>query len=686
MNRNERILALFVVVALIFGLVAVQAAVDQKKVDELLETIKTYDFGDSRAPLTDLSDIIREAYTSPDDLRQLEKKFIKFLKSDATFAGKQFICQRLSLFGTEASVPVLAKMLASAKEADIARFALERIPGPKVDEALRKMVPKTSGLVQIGIINTIGVRKDEKAIPLLQGLVFDEDAGVSEAALAALGNIGTPAAAQVLEKVVQKPAAANRLTALDAYLKCADNLLAAGETTQAMSMYRKLDGPDVPVPIRVAALRGMIKADPGNASLLVLNVIRGGDPAAKSLAIKMIRELPDRSKLRDFAAELHNLSPYHKVQLITAFGDIGDPSVREYVVRAAHCKVLPVRLAALRALASLGDASTVDLLAQRAATSQGDEKEAALHSLYRLRGRDVDSRILKSLETAEPKVKLVLIEALGERVAVEAVDTLFDYTKADAPKVRLAAIEVLGQLARTADLDRLIDVLVNAQNESERTQAISSVAATAKRIKDGKKSALILERVGQVKDAEPKAALLRVLGLIGEDDALPVLRKALKDKNEKIQIAAIRALSDWPNDGPIEDVLNLAKTSKNKRFKVLALRGYIRLIKVNPKRGDGETIKMYQQAMNLADEVNEKRMVLSGLGSLGSLEALNATLPYLDQKEIQAEAEVAVVQICRRIRGSHPKEAREALQKVIGMTRNENTKKDAERELKRIKI
>ena len=680
---NQRLLT--IVAILMMSFVFVYAAVDQNKVDDLLKSITSYEFGDSREQMTELTDILRSAYDSPEDLKQIEKKFNKFLKSDATFAGKQYVCQRLSVFGTEESVSVLAKMLSSAKEADMARYALERIAGQKVDDALHKAVAKVSGTVQIGIINTIGMRENPASVPVLLKLLPPKEMAVGEAVMAALGNIGDETAADALEKHALNPKCGVRAVAMDALVKCADNFTAAGKVDKALAIYKKLDGPDVPTPIRVASLRGQISADKTNAHVIILNVVRGGGPASQSVAIKLIRDLKDKSNLREIAAELDNISPVHQVQLLSAFGDLGENSVREFVVKSTNSDVLEVRIAALQALASLGDVTTVDMLADKAATTVLKEQETARASLYRLKGRDVDPQIIKSIESADSKKKVELINALGERNAKDAVETVFELTKSDDAQVRRASIEVLGDLAEPSDLPKLLDVLVAAQSQSERNEATSSVASAAKKIStDGKKSELVVAKYNEVSVEQQKVDLLRTLGLIGEEEALASVKAALENDNAEIKAAGIRALSDWPNDGPAEDLFTIAKTAKEARFKVLALRGYINLIDVNEDRADSATVEMYQMALKQAGEANEKRMALSGLGEVRTVDALNAVLPYLSNKDVKAEAEVAAVKISDRIRGDNPEEAKAALGKVIAQTENDQTKKDANAALERI--
>ena len=168
-------------------------AADANEFGQLLNKIKTYEFSQSRADLIKISDMIHQASGKP-EMKAMEKQLDDFLKSDASYAAKDFVCRELSVAATEASVPALASMLADEKVSDIARYALERIPGPAVDDALRKALPKASGNTKVGIINTLGVRGDKKAVCSLAGLIADANQTIAVAAAAALGRIDDPTA------------------------------------------------------------------------------------------------------------------------------------------------------------------------------------------------------------------------------------------------------------------------------------------------------------------------------------------------------------------------------------------------------------------------------------------------------------------------------------------------------------
>jgi len=233
---------------------------EMAELQELLQKVKTYDWGQSRLALTEVSEAVKKAHGNKAELAKVEKALLGVLDSDATRAGKQFVCRELSIIGTEQSVPTLAKMLVGEETSDMARYALERIPGSAVDEALRGSLRKAKGNVRIGIINSLGQRRDKGAVRNLSRILGRPNQEAAIAAAAALGQIADSQAAEALAEAKNKADGKLLMVVLDAYLKCADQLVADGNKIQALAIYKELQKEGMPKPIRTAALTGMINA------------------------------------------------------------------------------------------------------------------------------------------------------------------------------------------------------------------------------------------------------------------------------------------------------------------------------------------------------------------------------------------------------------------------------------------
>ncbi len=121
------------------------------------------EFGGDRTFASGLQTLIFDA--DPSQYPALEKKVLGILKdAGCTDAARDFACRMLALIGSAASVPVLAPLLEGAKTSDVARYALENIPGAEVDAALQAALPKLSGPARDGLAGTIAARAAFKTL------------------------------------------------------------------------------------------------------------------------------------------------------------------------------------------------------------------------------------------------------------------------------------------------------------------------------------------------------------------------------------------------------------------------------------------------------------------------------------------------------------------------------------------
>ncbi|MBL8295356.1 MAG: HEAT repeat domain-containing protein, partial [Bryobacterales bacterium] len=99
-------------------------------------------------------------------------------------------CMRIGELGAKEAVPALAALLGNEHMGMYARYGLEPIADPSADQALRSALTKLKGNLLIGVINSIGKRRDAKAGPALARMMYDADVEVARAAASALGRIG----------------------------------------------------------------------------------------------------------------------------------------------------------------------------------------------------------------------------------------------------------------------------------------------------------------------------------------------------------------------------------------------------------------------------------------------------------------------------------------------------------------
>ena len=223
--------------------------------DPAFDALKTYDWGTDRKLLNPIDEAVIATHGDVAARKELETRLAAVLKTGVSRDAKDFVCRKLMMIGTAASVPALAELLPDKDHSHMARFALERIPAPEAAQAMRDALPKLSGAPLVGVIGSLGVRRDADSVPALAALLDNDYA--APAAACALGDIGTPAAAKALAEAKPMRSEAARAE-VDASLACAESLLAAGKKTDAMALYKTLIGEGQPPHVRLAATRGML--------------------------------------------------------------------------------------------------------------------------------------------------------------------------------------------------------------------------------------------------------------------------------------------------------------------------------------------------------------------------------------------------------------------------------------------
>lgn len=170
-------------------------------------------------------------------------------------------CVRVGELGAKEAVPVLSTLLTDPHLSAYARYGLEPIADSSADDALRAALPKLKGSLLIGVVNSIGKRRDAKASPTLVKMMLGPDSDLARAAAAALGNIGGVPSAKELKSAVGKISGVTRVAVADAALICAERLLADGKRSEALDLYASLSAPDIPKPMRLAAMNSIIREE-----------------------------------------------------------------------------------------------------------------------------------------------------------------------------------------------------------------------------------------------------------------------------------------------------------------------------------------------------------------------------------------------------------------------------------------
>jgi len=619
--------------------------------DDLLKSFLTYDGGIRSDVYWKIREFVRSRKDNPQGRADCELRLLAFLRSGATLPAKTLICRELRSVAGEKSVPVLQSLLFDPSLSDPVRAVLERIPGSAADKALLTSLDRVSGTMKTGILTSLGNRKATEVVPALVKYLEGSAQEFVKTAAMALGRVGGKDAAEALAKALPVLRGDFKAAAASALLDCAEDVLKSGDRAAASGYYERILAAGLgPVFVRAATM-GRIAAAGDKAPQLVAEALKSADPVVQEAAIAKVKAVFPPEAAGPLVGLLSSLPEESQVKLITVLGDFRGEEVAAEIRKAAAGDSAAVRIAALKALAGTGTPADVLFLAERAASSRGAEQEAARTSLGLLKGRAVDEAVVQALggDVAEG-VQSELIAAVGERRMFAAKSALIKKTESPSEGIRVQAVKTLKTVGTPSDIPALLDLLARATSDAEREEVENAAAALAQKIdQPAGRSNLVKARLAAERDPTARAGLVRVLGKIGDESALPEIRKALAEAEAGVVDAAVRALAGWPTAAPVEDVWELVKSSADETHRLLALRGFIRMAALGKSRRPDFVVAELRRASEAAWRPDEKRLILAALPDFASPEALALAQSIGSDLAVKAEAQAAADRIKKRL-------------------------------------
>jgi HEAT repeat protein len=237
---------------------ATKYSVDKESLAKSLEALKKFDWGKDRGQLMAIEQTVPAVHSDPEVGIELEALLAPMLGTQISLAAKDYIVRQLLIIATPKSLPALTALLTDKELSHRARMVIERMPFDEAGQALRESLTKVSPELKVGVIGSLGNRRDAASVAALGELVGDSDPLVAKAAATALGDIGTVEAAKALEAAAAKASADVKPRVGDGLLACAERLSRDGDKTQAKDVYKAIEAIDLPKAVKKAATRGKL--------------------------------------------------------------------------------------------------------------------------------------------------------------------------------------------------------------------------------------------------------------------------------------------------------------------------------------------------------------------------------------------------------------------------------------------
>ncbi|MCP5520685.1 MAG: HEAT repeat domain-containing protein [Verrucomicrobiales bacterium] len=613
-------------------------------------------------------------------LAQSAAQCLDVLRStNATLKDRVDACRQLATLGGKDAIPVLAPLLLDPQLSDMARYALEPNPDPSVTAVLRDALPKAKGRQLVGVITSLGVRRDPLAVPALAALLDHSDAEVAQATARAMGSIGTSEAALALLTATEYAPSGNLVAFCEGLARCAENRVAAGHPDEALAIYDHYEDAWLPNQVRQAALRGAILTRGAGGLALMRQALAAPEYILFAAAARTALEMKDPAVTPVLVAVLSSLSEDRQVVVADTLGQRGDPAGAKALLTLTQSGTPAARVAAVQALGRLAGPTTMPMLEGLLSSPDQAVRDAAREAYASLRGAEVDRAVLDMLRDLDPDTQLLAIELVKRRHMTKALPGLLQAAAGNQAAVRPAAIRAVAELGGADQLNAVLDLLMTTQVATDREAAEAAAGQLCARAESPEAlTGAVIDRLGRGTPAQ-RQALVRLLGSIGGGQALQAVRSSLKDSDVGVRGIALRTLADWHTADAAPALLAIAREPATPTDKVVALRGYLRLA-AQAEMGVADRLALCREAAPLIQRDDEKRLLLGALGAIISSESVDLISPFLADPDVSGEAAAAMLRLAdellKRDNAPAARALIEPLEKIAGMD-HENLAKRA---------
>ena len=596
--------------------------------------LQSLEYSGSQDALVALDAEIAAAGKDAIKLNAIATRLISMLRNTGTTAAaRQAITERLSVFPGSIltagdNVAVFTAMLSDQAQVNLARLALDQVPGPEVDALYVDALKASKSDTRLAIVQSIGHRRIAAAVPLLAPLLKVQDPAIVSSALAALGRIGTPKALSVVSAAPNP----NSIPVVEAILAIANQMTGAqaARTFQGAS-----ENQNAPAHLRAAGFRGLLMADPTGAPARFVAALSGDDAVLKPVVIEAIRSHPSTDLVPALSGQLATWDAPTQTAVIAALGRRGEVTARSAVSVATRHEDPAVRAAAITALGQLPATSEIALLLGRIAAGKNTEDaKLARQSLSRLNGPGVADTVLSEATRGETPIRAVFIEQLALRNVASSVPLLLSLRDDPAPSVRSAALASLAEIAPPSEQKAILDWTIGATDAAEQARALRALASVTLRNQDvARRSAPITQAL---ENSAPPVALrlLPVLPRIGgSSSAESASRLALRD-DAAVSAAAINTLARWPNHEGLSPLVEVAANATNETARSAAMQGVVNFLERNRDLPSTDLTSVVARLVPLCRQPDTRSRLVYLLGRSSGSDALALAEKFKSDPEI----------------------------------------------------
>ena len=582
-----------------------------------------------------------------EDRKTYAKAVIKALDSERNADVKAFLIRMLQRCGKRESIRALKNYLSDPALSEPSVQALLAIGSPEAETALLRSLSAVPQKSKASVIKALGEMRSQRAVRKILKYSASPDGELRQVTLFALANIGDPQANEVLSKFAVTAGPYERAQAPSVYLLYAKRLAEHGQKQLCVNICRDLIHSHMsPLEnhIACAALTVLVDVLEENALEDLFSAVDSSSKEFRMKALELSEGFPGPEVTARWLKKLENSRPEIRAEIIGMLERRGDLSALPVILAELKNEEPVVRLAAIPAVVKLGDSSVLPELWPLLQSGSPEEIEVLKLAFLSFPTRLIAPQAARILSGVPPEAKIALVEILAERQAKEYTDAVLNQTESQEDSVREAALAALESLAREEDLPLLLDRLLEASENREIVLLQNALVSSAQLIEDGEARADPVLAALETREGKNYVDLLRVLPRIGGARALQSVIDNTENEDPRIKSAAVYALGMWPDGQALGPLRRIIQKTENPTFRYVALQGYTRLLQ-EAQLSPEEQFSFIAEVFEAAVEPADKKVIISGLSSIKSIQSLRKVLPFLQDPELLPNAARAVTRI-----------------------------------------
>lgn len=555
--------------------------------------------------------------------------------------NEAFVISQLQIVGEDDAVPTLKKYLANKRLCDPAARALVKVNTPVAKAALLEALPASQDSCRLSIVEALGDSKDDMASESIATLI-GKDKKLDKVALYALAQIANPGSYDKMVMAARNAGYAyDETNATASYLAYLTNLSTRSTVNKLRAAhYTKTLWEETisagQVHTHIAAMRLFVTLMGGAGNTILIDAAKSGNAQYRAAAMEIAGKRLDSRSVSAWIRALNksDATATEKAAIITMLGNNHVQEALPSALNGLKSSDKDVVLASIKASQQIGQSGALNELLAITKTSDADEVMAVQNALLVMEGPGVVDQVAKALPDAPVNAQPALITVLAARKAHSEIGVVLPLLSSSDPNVRAAAYSSLDQLSGSENLDQLFSLLASSDKPSETTNVQSAIISVVGQAKDKPaQSAAVLAQMDKQSDSK-KIRYFNILAAIGDKSSLNAVSAAYDKGDTTTQKATITALSLWSNISAAPELLSISKKNEDASLRDHALRGYVDMVSKSSCPDDEKVIYL-RDAMEAAQTVPQKKLILEEIGDDKTFPALVFVSKYLDDKELQ---------------------------------------------------